>query len=234
MLKLGIFLVLFLNVWAQEEEELSDIVYTGSGPVRGRKVTTDNKTTYEFLGIPFAEPPTGKLRFMPPVPVSPWTQVYEATSDGPACLSKSFAALENFGGTDKSEDCLTLNIFSNNIGTFRKQPQAVMVWIHGGGFVLGSKDLYRMQGIVDEDVVLVAMNYRLHALGFMSFGNKLVSGNMGLKDQNLAIQWVRYNIHHFGGDPNRITIFGESAGAISVQAQVLSPYNNGLLSGEIT
>ena len=81
--------------------------------------------------------------------------------------------------------------------------------------------------------MLVTINYRLHALGFMSFGNNLVSGNMGLRDQHLAIQWVRFNIHHFGGDPNKITIFGESAGGVSVHAQVLSPANNGILAGAI-
>ena len=81
-----------------------------------------------------------------------------------------------------------------------------MIWIYGGGFTSGSKDIYRMQGIIDENVILVAMNYRLHALGFLSFGNDLVSGNMGLKDQHLAMQWVKNNIEHFGGDPEKITI----------------------------
>merc|ERR1719210_1253527 len=108
-----------------------------------------------------------------------------------------------------------------------------MIWIHGGGLTIGSKDMYRMQGIVDEDVILVAMNYRLHALGFLSFGNNLVSGNMGLRDQQLAIQWVQANIHHFGGDPSKITIFGASAGSMSVQAQVVSPCSAGLLAGAI-
>merc|ERR1711923_443345 len=90
-----------------------------------------------------------------------------------------------------------------------------------------------MDELLTEDVVYVSINYRLSALGFISFGNNIVSGNMGLKDQHLAIQWVRANIHNFGGDPNKITIFGESAGAISVQAQVLSPWNNGILNGAI-
>ena len=90
-----------------------------------------------------------------------------------------------------------------------------------------------MRGLIDEDVILVTINYRLHALGFLSFGNDVVSGNMGLRDQHLALQWVRYNIREFGGDPDRITIFGESAGAMSVQAQVLSPLNSGLLAGAI-
>ena len=214
--------------------ETSEILYTESGPIRGLKINKYGMDLYGFLGIPYAKPPIGKLRFKPPEPVTPWSDVFDAYKNGPQCLQPPSPLSEPFGET--SEDCLTLNVFTNNIGSdglFRKKPQAVMVWIHGGGFVAGSKDLYRMDELLTEDVVYVAMNYRLHALGFMSFGNDVVSGNMGLKDQQLAIQWVRYNIHHFGGDPNRITIFGESAGAISVQAQVLSPWNSGILNGAI-
>ena len=129
-----------------------------------------------------------------------------------------------------SEDCLTLNIFSTEIA---RTSRPVMLWLHGGGFTSGSKNLYRMRELLEEEVILVTTNYRLHALGFLSFGNSLVSGNMGLRDQHLALQWVRHNIRQFGGDPGKITIFGESAGAGSVQAQVLSPYNIGLLSGAI-
>ena len=210
----------------------TEIVNTGSGPIRGKEVDIHGKIHYEFLGIPYAQPPLGELRFKPPVPVSPWTSVLDAFSDGPMCMQKESEVIEATPGqSNMSEDCLTLNIFTNSLSS--KEPQAVMLWIHGGGFSIGSKDAYRMQGIVDEDVVLVTINYRLHALGFMSFGNNLVSGNMGLRDQHLAIQWVRFNIHHFGGDPNKITIFGESAGGVSVHAQVLSPANNGILAGAI-
>jgi len=237
-LSLSIFLKI---IHCQEEPviipEPTKIVNTESGPVRGLKINKYGMELYGFLGIPYAEPPVGKLRFKPPVPVSPWSDVLEANKNGPQCLqvSSEFLPSEQ-SAPEMSEDCLTLNVFTNNIGSeglFRKKPQAVMVWIHGGGFTIGSKDLYRMDELLTEDVVYVAMNYRLAALGFMSFGNDVVSGNMGLKDQQLAIQWVRYNIHHFGGDPNRITIFGESAGAISVQAHVLSPWNSGILSGAI-
>ena len=205
--------------------------------MRGKEVIKDGKTQYEFLGVPFAQPPVGPLRFMPPQPVKPWVEVMEAVKDGATCiqavseLSEEFAS-ENGGNTAESEDCLTLNIFTNSLGS-KKPPQAVMVWIHGGGFTLGSKDIYRMSGLVAEDVVLVAMNYRLGALGFLSFGNDLVSGNMGLRDQHLALKWVQANIQEFGGDPTKITIFGESAGAVSVQAQVLSPLNSGVIQGAI-
>ena len=205
-------------------QEAEPIVNTGSGPVQGKRV----EEHFEFLGIPYAEAPVGKLRFRPPQPVQPWTETLEALSNGPQCPQ---VASEFSPGGLMSEDCLSLNIFTRNLDNYN--PKAVMLWIHGGGFTLGSKDLYRMPRLLEEDVVYVAINYRLHALGFLSFGNDLVSGNMGLRDQHLAIQWVRANIHHFGGDPDRITIFGESAGAMSVQAQVLSPLNSGLLHGAI-
>ena len=150
----------------------------------------------------------------------------EATQDGFACIQSP----EFIGGLEVSEDCLTLNIFTTNLTSINRP---VMFWIHGGGFAVGSKDLYRMRGLIEEDVILVTINYRLHALGFLSFGNDVVSGNMGLRDQQLAILWVRENIREFGGDPEKITIFGESAGGMSVQAQLLSPLNTGILAGAI-
>jgi len=227
-----------LNVSFAEEDKETEIIQTGSGPIKGKVVLKNDKEHYEFLGIPFAQPPVGTLRFKPPEPVAPWKDVLNAFTNGPACMQNNFFVPESdgankFQASEMAEDCLTLNIFTNKIGISQTKPLAVMVWIHGGGFSIGSKDMYRMQGIVDEDVVLVAMNYRLHALGFLSFGNNLVSGNMGLRDQQLAIQWVKANIQHFGGDPNRITIFGESAGGMSVHAHVLSPSNNGLFAGAI-
>merc|ERR1719468_255376 len=231
-----LLLSLTLSFCQETDFTSTDIVYTGSGPVRGKEVVKDGKTRYEFLGVPFAQPPVGPLRFMPPLPVKPWVEVKEAVKDGATCVQAVSELSEEFGetgtNTDESEDCLTLNIFTNSLGS-KKAPQAVMVWIYGGGFALGSKYIYRMNGLVAEDVVLVAMNYRLGALGFLSFGNELVSGNMGLRDQHLAIMWVQANIHEFGGDPTRITIFGESAGAVSVSAHVVSPLNSGLIQGAI-
>merc|ERR1711983_402115 len=208
------------------QSDLTDIVITGSGKIQGKRVTRNGKSHLEFLGIPFAEPPIGDLRFKPPVPVKPWSGILEALEDGFVCPQMPNPLVPNITEDDMSEDCLTLNIFTNDINI--DKPKAVMIWIYGGGFYLGAKDKYRMQGLIDEDVILVAMNYRLHALGFMSFGNNLVSGNMGLKDQQLAMQWIRANIQHFGGDPERIVLFGESAGAMSVQAHILSPFNQGI------
>ena len=162
-----------------------------------------------------------------PSPLRPWSGILEASKDGFACVQPPDAGVTP---EQMSEDCLTLNIFTTNISSVNRP---VMLFIHGGGFHVGSKDFYRMRDLIEEEVILVTINYRLHALGFLSFGNDLVSGNMGLRDQQLAIRWVRENIAAVGGDPARITIFGESAGGMSVQAQVLSPYNAGLLSGAI-
>ena len=116
--------------------ETSEILYTESGPIRGLKINKYGMDLYGFLGIPYAKPPIGKLRFKPPEPVTPWSDVFDAYQNGPQCLQPPSPLSEPFGET--SEDCLTLNVFTNNIGSnglFRKQPQAVMVWIHGGGFV---------------------------------------------------------------------------------------------------
>ena len=195
---LGLLLFSLSLSLCQETEKTSEkispteIVYTGSGPVKGKEVVKDGKTQYEFLGVPYAQPPVGDLRFLPPQPVKPWVEVREAFEDGATCIQSVSELLPEETGANQqeSEDCLTLNIFTNSLGD-KKAPQAVMVWIHGGGFSLGSKDIYRMNGLVAEDIVLVAMNYRLGALGFLSFGNDLVSGNMGLRDQHLAIQWVQ-------------------------------------------
>ena len=212
-----------------EEVGPSHTIFSRSGPMKGRRVSSNGKIHYEFLGVPYAEPPVGDLSYLPPLPVQPWLETLEATQDGSPCLQPrtEFSGLGDL--SSMSEDCLTLNIFTTDLDGSKP----VMFWIHGGGFTSGSKDLYRMRALIEEDVVLVTINYRLHALGFLSFGNDIVSGNMGLKDQHLALQWVRYNIHRFGGDPDRLTVFGESAGGGSVQAQVLSPYNAGLLSGAI-
>jgi len=135
-------------------------IYTKSGPVNGKRIIKVGETHFEFLGIPYAEPPIGKLRFKPPKPVQKWNETLEAYTDGPMCVqAESFETPES---TDMAEDCLTLNIFTKSIDL--ESPKAVMVWIYGGGFTQGSKNIYRMQALIDENVILVAMNYRVHAL----------------------------------------------------------------------
>lgn len=130
-----------------------------------------------------------------------------------------------------NEDCLYLNVFSKENNSTDLQP--VMFFIHGGGLESGSAPLYDPASLVNEDVVVVTINYRLGALGFLNFGNDVAPGNLGIRDQIQALQWVKMMIHHFGGDPNKITIFGESAGAMSCNAITMSPKAAGLITGTL-
>jgi len=160
MKKFPIVILLICDVGrSSQNTQESNIIETNSGKIQGKIVINNCNYHYEFLGIPYAEPPLGKLRFKPPVPVLPWSDVLPAFEDGPMCPQKSSPHLPN---ATISEDCLSLNIFTNDIDEDDLKP--VMIWIHGGGFALGSKNIYRMQAVMDEDVVLVTINYRLHAL----------------------------------------------------------------------
>ena len=188
---------------------------------------------YKFLGIPYSRPPVGKLRFKPPQPVMIYKDL-EAFNFGSKCPQ-----FDIFSGESEkligSEDCLFLNIFTSSIPQESQVfiPRAVMLWIHGGGFEIGSAEEYDPTPLVHEDVIVVTINYRLGGLGFLTFGNDIVAGNMGIRDQIAAMHWTKNLIHHFGGDPAKITIFGESAGAISVNALQMSPKAVGLFSGAI-
>lgn len=181
---------------------------------------------YSFKGIPYAEPPVGDLRFRAPRRHSGWEGVRDGTVHGFNCPSSSPLS----GATN--EDCLFLNVYSPNvIGR-----SAVMVWIHGGGFTGGSGDsfIYGPDHFMGEDVVVVTLNYRLGALGYLSTEDAHAPGNYGMKDIVLALQWLQQNILVFGGDPNNITIFGESAGGAAVHYLVLSPNAQGLFHKAIS
>merc|ERR1711881_365798 len=223
------------NEVTEEEGDGLVSVHTFLGVAKGVKTETESGTPYfTFKGIPYAQPPVGSLRFQPPLPSSSWGETLVATEDGPACpQQKSFG--EDIGSYTGDEDCLYLNIYTPTL-TRSTNPfalKAVMLWIHGGGFTEGSGSDYDPVYFMEKDVVVVTINYRLGPLGFLTFGNDLASGNLGLRDQQLAIQWTRNYIQNFGGDPNKITIFGESAGGGSVHAQVLSHHNQGLIHGAI-
>jgi bile salt-stimulated lipase len=176
---------------------------------------------FAFKGIPYAAPPVGDLRFSAPVPHPGWSGVKDATEHGNRCPSSGWLA--DYGG---DEDCLFLNVYSRNLIGRR----AVMVWIHGGSFTGGHGDtfLYGPDHLMTDDVVVVTINYRLGFLGFFSTGDAAASGNWGLKDAVQALRWVKENIARFGGDPDNVTIFGESAGGVAVHYLVLSEYANGL------
>jgi para-nitrobenzyl esterase len=208
------------------------IAFTLNGPVRG---TVSAAGIHEFLGIPYAAPPVGNLRWRPPVAHSPWPQVRDATQFGNHCPQLASPS----GIASTTEDCLFLNVFTPSTPSkFSVLPRAVMVWIHGGTLVAGESSDYDPTALVNDGVIVVTINYRLGALGFLAHpafaaeftdpnhdGVRAIgfAGDYGLMDQQAALRWVRNNIVFFGGDPLNVTIFGESAGGLSVFSQLQSP-----------
>ncbi|HSE04277.1 MAG TPA: carboxylesterase family protein, partial [Methylomirabilota bacterium] len=188
-----------------------------------------------FRGLPFARPPVGALRFRPPEPPEPWSGVRDATRFGASATQNGalVGPLMSLGITRTAEDCLYLNVWTPRADRARRP---VLVWIHGGAFVLGSgsQTLYDGATLARRgDVVVVTINYRLGALGFLRardrFGARLpATGNEGLLDQVAALEWVRDEIEAFGGDPGNVTIFGESAGAMSCATLLGLPRARGL------
>ncbi len=177
-----------------------------------------------WLGVPYAQPPVGAQRFRPAAPAQPWGGVRSATSYGAACPQKVMGSMKSLGPA-LDEDCLSLNIWSP-AADGKKRP--VMVWIHGGAFLLGSARVYNGAHLAAQgDIVVVAINYRLGPFGFVNFGEALgderVASNLGLRDQVLALKWVRDHIAAFGGDPDQVTLAGESAGSMSVSLLMHSP-----------
>ncbi|XP_046994724.1 fatty acyl-CoA hydrolase precursor, medium chain-like [Schistocerca americana] len=207
------------------------VVRTRQGAVRGTaKVSSSGRHLLAFYNIPFAKPPVGPLRFKSPQPPDGWEHIRDATAPGAWCPQVSvLSPLEPPTGT---EDCLYLNVFTPQIRPSELFP--VMVWIHGGGFVGGAATFYEYGYLLDHDIVLVAINYRIGSLGFLSTGDEISPGNYGLKDQVLALRWVQENIEAFGGDPGSVTIFGESAGGASTHYLMLSPLARGLFHRAIS
>ena len=226
----GVLLLLALASGALAGTADSGVVRLDSGPVRGFL----DQGVRAFLGIPYAAPPVGALRWKAPQPPLAWTQVRDCAAFGPACPQPRQAEGGNF-----SEDCLYLNVW-----TPAAKPQArlpVMVWIHGGGFVVGSAAWPEYQGrnLARKGVVLVTLNYRLGPLGYLVHpalsqeSPDQTSGNYGLLDQIAALRWVQRNIAAFGGDPGNVTLFGQSAGSRSVSLLLLSPLSDGLFQRAI-
>jgi len=187
----------------------------------------------EFLGIPYAAPPVGSLRWRPPEPHRAWNAVFAATSMRQSC-PQAIADPQRF---PTAEDCLFLNIYAPD---FSATGLPVMVWIHGGAFILGSGAAFDGSALAREHkLIVVTANYRLGALGFLTLpsleaeNSAHIAGNYGLLDQQAALHWVRRNIAAFGGDPSKVTIAGESAGGISVCDQMVSPGAAGLFRSAI-
>ena len=207
-------------------------VKTDAGLIEG--LSADNAGVRAFKGIPFAAPPIGGLRWKAPQPVTPWTGVRKAVEFGPRPMQGAIYSDMIFRDTGPSEDCLYLNVWTPSKDGTDKLP--VMVWIYGGGFQAGAASEPRQDGAVlaRKGVVVVSMNYRLGLFGFFAHPGLAAespdgaTGNYGLMDQIAALQWVKRNIAAFGGDPHNVTIFGESAGSMSVCALMVSPMARGL------
>jgi para-nitrobenzyl esterase len=220
---------------AQASDDL--VVKTDWGKVQG-KMSADGQAR-DFLGIPFAAPPIGPLRWKPPQPAPKWHGVRQATSFGSRCMQQTHYADMVFRDPGESEDCLTLNVWTPAGKPKGKLP--VMVWIFGGGFVGGGTSEPRQDGehLSRKGVLVVSMNYRLGIFGFLATHELAAedphhsAGNYGLLDQLACLHWVQRNIANFGGDPGNVTIFGESAGSFAVSAQMASPLAKGLFAHAI-
>jgi para-nitrobenzyl esterase len=210
------------------------VVETIYGPVRG----IDNGRARVWKGIRYAAPPVGDLRWRAPQPPDPWTVVADATRFGPVCPQPTLPMVPLDLGAPQDEDCLSLNIWASTVPGDKKP---VMVWVHGGAYVLGSAGQPLYDGTVlasSGDVVIVTINYRLNAFGFLdpstyNTARRRYDTNVGLRDVIHALQWVQDNIAAFGGDPDRVTLFGESAGGGIVTTLLTSPSAAGLFTGAI-
>lgn len=211
---------------ATATETTLEVPQLDSGPISGLR----EGGIWAYKGIPFAAPPGGELRWKEPQPVEAWDDVLACESYGPACpqsVDDDWTGMMNVGTMD--EDCLYLNVWTPAESPDERMP--VMVWIHGGAFTsgAGSLPIYDGHNLAEKGVVVVTINYRLGALGLMAHpllseeSENGVSGNYGLLDQVAALEWVRDNIDVFGGDPENVTVFGESAGGMSILNLMASP-----------
>jgi para-nitrobenzyl esterase len=205
-------------------------VSVDGGTVRGAVVSSG----YAFKGVPYAAAPTGELRWRPPAPVMPWQGVRDATQFGPDCPQVP----SSFSKAPYDENCLFLNVYTKSLHGDDGDGLPVLVWIHGGGYTQGDGRGFDGMKLAQNGVVVVTINYRLGALGFLAHP-ALASqpggpaGNYGLMDQQATLRWVQRNIRSFGGDPENVTIAGQSAGALSVLAHLISPGSRGLFDRAI-
>jgi len=215
---------------------LAEEIEVTGGLIRGEAL--DDGTLHSFKGIPFSAPPVDDLRWAPPQSVVAWEATHDATAFGPACVQPTLS-IELYASEEgpEDEDCLTLNVWTAAQNAGERRP--VMVWIHGGALIYGAGSRYNGAPLARKGVVVVTINYRLGPFGFLAHpdlsaaSSDAVSGNQGFLDQIQALEWVRDNIAAFGGDPERVTIFGESAGSLAVSALMTSPLAAGLFHGAI-
>jgi para-nitrobenzyl esterase len=211
------------------------VVKLSSGQIRGRSMQGGGAV---FKGVPFAQPPLGDLRWRDPQPVKPWTGIRDTGAFGPACTQR-IASFNKEEAQGNQEDCLYLNVWTSEWPAKTRKP--VMVWLYGGGNTAGAASVGYMDGasLSRRGVIMVTINYRLGIFGFFAHpglsaeSSHHTSGNYGLLDQLAALKWVRDNISQFGGDPDRVTLFGQSAGAIDTSYLVASPLMKGLIHRSI-
>eukprot|EP00755_Sulcionema_specki_P027449 Sspe_Gene.87785::Locus_59591_Transcript_1_2_Confidence_0.667_Length_767::g.87785::m.87785 len=207
-------------------------VPTDSGDVMGYTVTREKLGSHVFRGIPYAAPPVGKLRWAPPTAPTPWKTPFNASEDGAGCPQECMLP-PMACPPRQSEDCLTLNVFTP-LGATKGAGYPVMVWLHGGNFFqgYGGGVLYDGSYIVNRSkVIIVSVTYRLGALGFYAAGN--LKGSYGYQDQQQAMRWVQTNIANFGGDPKQVTLWGQSAGAMSIALHMTDPVSDPLFHAAI-
>src|SRR6266542_6886120 len=214
-----------------------DRVKVANGMLEG--VSDKSSGVRSFKGIPFGEPPIGDYRWKPPQPVKNWQGVRKADKFGPRCMQRPIFGDMNFRSNGMSEDCLYLNVWTPAKSGNEKLP--VLVYFFGGGFVAGdgSEGRYDGESMAKKGIVAITVNYRLGVFGFFAHPEltkespQRASGNYALFDQHAALKWAQQNIAAFGGDPKRVTIAGESAGSVSVSAQMASPLSKNLIAGAI-
>lgn len=238
------FLISFIQVSlvkAQVKNNSSNppLVKISNGELEG----INDSGVYIFKGIPFAQPPVGNLRWKPPVPPKNWKGIRKATQFGNGCMQRRIFGDMNFRFKKKSENCLYLNVWTPiKPGKSRKKLLPVLVYFYGGGFLAGDGSEPRYDGesmARNKGIVAITANYRLNVFGFFAYpalakeSPHHATGNYGLLDQVRALRWVKKNIAAFGGDPNKITIAGESAGSMSVSGLMASPLSKHLFRGAV-
>ncbi|MFP9115527.1 carboxylesterase/lipase family protein [Flavobacterium sp. RHBU_3] len=229
---LAVLLQFSLNTFAQKAPQAT----VEQGKLEGLTLKSGISA---YRGVPFALPPVGNLRWREPQPAAKWNGIRKATEFGPNAMQKNVFGDMMFRAPKMSEDCLYLNVWTPAKKTDEKLP--VLVYFYGGGYIAGdgSENRYDGEALAKKGIVVVTLNYRLGIFGFFAHPELTkespnhASGNYGLLDQNAALKWVKKNIEAFGGDPNKITIAGESAGSISVSAQMASPLSKNLINGAI-
>ena len=233
--KILLHLAIFSCLGLQAQQTTEPVVHTASGKVKG---VTEGDVSI-FKGIPYAAPPTGEFRWRPPQPVKAWDGIRDATKYGASCAQAGWPRGSGAIAEGSSEDCLYLNLWVPS-GTKPGAKLPVMVWIHGGGFVGGSGIISSGTQFAKQGVILMTFNYRLGRLGHFAFPALSEEhpdepkGSYAYMDQIAALKWVQENIAAFGGDPDNVTIFGQSAGGVSVHSLITIPAARGLFHKAIS